>query len=298
MSKKLHRNKSIFFYLKSLLGISVGSFLFSVAIVYFLAPHKLIDGGIIGVAMITSQLFGKEFLSPAIIIFNLPFLYLGYKQLGKTFVIQMFFALALSSIFCHLLEAHPLTLQYQNFDMFETIIIGGVILGMGIGLIIRQGGALDGTEILAILINKYKGFTVGQVVFFFNIFIFIAAAFAFNDWRIAFQSLMVYLVVIKVMDTVIVGLEDTKAAMIITRHPRDVGEALTKELGLGLTILYGKGGFSGTKKEILYIIVERLQLAELRETVGRIDPQAFVAISNLHEVFYGTSQPILNYKKE
>ena len=147
-----------------------------------------------------------------------------------------------------------------------------------------MGGSLDGTEILAIIINRRRGHTVGRVVLFFNIFIFIAAALVFRDWHIAFQSLLVYFVAMKIMDAVIVGLEETKSVTIISSNPKRIIDVVVNELGLGLTVIYGRGGYSGEKREIIYIIVERLQLASLKEVVHREDPQAYIAIENLHEV--------------
>lgn len=177
------------------------------------------------------------------------------------------------------------------------IFLGGVILGAGIGLVIRKGASLDGTEILAIIINRRKGYTVGQVILFINIFIFIAAGFAYQDWHTALQSLMVYIVATKIMDTVIVGLEETKSVIIVSSSPKAIAKAVMSELGIGLTVLYGRGGFSNKDQEILYVIAERLQLAELKEVVHREDPGAFMAIENLHEVINGRINVPLRRRK-
>jgi uncharacterized membrane-anchored protein YitT (DUF2179 family) len=154
-------------------------------------------------------------------------------------------------------------------------------------MIIRYGGCLDGTEILGIIINRKSGFSVGQVVLFCNIFIFGAAGLVFKDWHPPLLSLIAYMVVIKVMDYIIVGLDETKSVMIISSKSAKIAEAIVHELGLGLTVMYGRGGFSGDAREILYVIAERLQLAELKEIIHREDPLAFIAIENLHEVTYG-----------
>ena len=177
--------------------------------------------------------------------------------------------------------------------MIEVIVIGGVILGLGIGLIIRHGGALDGTEILALIINRSKGFTVGQVILFLNIFIFIAVGIVFRDWCPAFQSLMIYLIVVKVMDMVIVGLEETKAVTIISTRPKEVSDALIHKLQVGLTIINGRGGFSGKPQDILYIIAERLQLAEVKELVHDIDPQVAMALEGTRCYPWDNRSPII-----
>jgi uncharacterized membrane-anchored protein YitT (DUF2179 family) len=172
-------------------------------------------------------------------------------------------------------------------DPLEIIVFGGAILGIGVGLIIRHGGCLDGTEILAILINRRWSFTVGQVVLVINIFIFAAYGWIFHDWHIALRSLMTYIVAFKMIDLVIVGLDELKSVLIISSKPKEVGHAITNELGLGMTIMHGRGGFSGDTREILFVIVERLDLSELKEIVLSYDPSAFMAIEDLHEVVYG-----------
>jgi len=172
-------------------------------------------------------------------------------------------------------------------DSLEVVVIGGAILGIGIGLIIREGGSLDGTEILGIILNRRLGFTVGQVVLVCNIFVFTAAGLVFQDWHPPILSLIAYMVVIKVMDAVIVGLDETKSVLIISAKSKAIADVIVHKLGLGLTIMYGRGGFSGDEREILYVIAERLQLAELKELILNEDPNAFIAIENLHEVANG-----------
>lgn len=275
--------KSFGHFTITLMWMALGAFLAAVALETFLIPNEIIDGGIIGIAMIVSHVLGNELLPLFLLLFNIPFIYLAFKHLGKYFVIQMFISLMLLAGFIFILKDTPI---YRG-DAIEVIFSGGLMLGIGIGLIIRKGGALDGTEIVGIIINKKMGFTVGQVVLFFNIFIFAIGGFVYNDWRTAVQSLMTYVVAIKIMDLVIVGLEETKAAIIISEHSEKIGKAIMHELGLGLTVLYGRGGYSGGDQELLYVIIERLQLAELKEVIHREDPKAFIAIENLHEAVNG-----------
>ena len=182
-------------------------------------------------------------------------------------------------------------------DPLEVIVIGGAILGIGAGLIIRYGGCLDGTEIMAIIINRKKGFTVGQVVLFINIFIFAAYGAIFRDWHIAFRSLLTYVVAFKMMDIVIVGLDELKSVIIISTKPKELAQLVMHEMGLGLTIMYGRGGYSGDAREILFVIVERLDLADLKDLILREDPSAFMAVENLHEVVYGRQAKLPNKKK-
>lgn len=263
----------------------VGAFLAAFAIEVFFIPNRLIDGGTVGIAMIFGNLFGKHLIPFFLVIFNLPFLVLAYRNIGKVFLIHMLVAVMLfagSLVFV----GNYLSLTFHG-ESLEVVVIGGAILGTGIGLIIKKGGCLDGTEVLGLIVNKRTGITVGQVVLVCNVFIFSAAALVFRDWHPPMLSLIAYVVVVKIMDAVIVGLDETKSILIISKKSKAIADAIIHELGLGLTIMYGRGGFSGDEREILYVIAERLQLAELKELIFREDPSAFIAIENLHEVANG-----------
>lgn len=273
--------------------IIIGSFLAAVSIRMFLYPNNLIDGGIIGLSLIYARLAGDTYLPIMLVVLNIPFLWLSYKHIRKTFVISMGVAVVLFAVFLAILELAP---PFKG-EMLEIIVIGGAILGIGVGLIIRNGGCLDGTEILAIIINRKKGFTVGQVVLVINVFIFAAYGLIFRDWHSAFGSLMTYIVAFKMMDLVIMGLDELKSVLIISSKPKELAEVIIHEMGLGLTVMYGRGGYTGDAREILFVIVERLDLASLKELVLREDPGAFMAIENLHEVVYGKTAKLAAYKK-
>ncbi|QVL57357.1 MAG: YitT family protein [Simkaniaceae bacterium] len=273
---------------------AVGAFLAAVSIKVFLFPNDLIDGGIIGISMILTRLTTKAVFPIYFIILTLPFIYLSYKFIRRTFFIQMIIAVILFSLSLAILNRFSSPFES---DPLEIIVIGGAILGIGAGLIIRNGGCLDGTEILAIIINRKKGFTVGQVVLFINIFIFAAYGFIFRDWHIALRSLLTYVVAFKMMDIVIVGLDELKSVMIISSKPKELTQLVMHEMGLGLTVMYGRGGYTGDAREILFVIVERLDLADLKDIVLREDPSAFMAIENLHEVVSGRQAKIPTKKR-
>lgn len=277
--------KSYTSYIVDYLFMAIGAFCAAFAIEIFLIPNNLIDGGVVGVAMIMASVFGQKYLPFFLVVFNLPFLYLAFRSIGKVFLWHMLFAniiFALSVFFIH----NVTSATFQG-DILEVVVIGGAILGVGVGLIIRYGGCIDGTEILGIIINQKTGFTVGQVVLVCNIFVFGSAGLIFQDWHPPLLSLIMYIVVIKIMDAVIIGLDETKSVLIISSHSKEIADAIINELGLGLTVMYGRGGYSGDEREILYVIAERLQLAELKELIHREDPSAFIAIENLHEVANG-----------
>lgn len=279
------------YFSKTLSWFILGGFLAACGVQMVLVPNELIDGGIVGLSLIASHFLGHKYLPFCLILFNLPFVILAFKQIGKYFVIQMITAVIIFSCALWLIDALPLWLGFSPIvfkgSEMETVVLGGAIIGAGCGLIIRHGGSTDGTEILGIIINKKRGYTVGQIILFVNFFIFALAGLVYQNWHTAFVSLLTYGIATKVMDMVILGFEDTKSVTIITSSPRKLGHILMESLGIGLTYIHAEGGFSGEPRHLLYIVVERLQLSQLKEIVHREDPNAFIAIENLHEVING-----------
>lgn len=277
--------KSPLAILWSFIVMALGAVLAAFSIEVFFVPNNLFDGGIVGLAMIAGNLVHKGMTPLFLLCFNLPFIALAYRSIGKIFVINMLVA--------NLLFAGSMFVIHHHFpyaftgDSLEVVVIGGAILGIGIGLIIRCGGCMDGTEILGIIINRKLGLTVGQVVLTCNFFVFCCAGVIFQDWHPPILSLITFMVAVKVMDAVIVGLDETKSVLIISSKSKQISDAIVEKLGLGFTVMYGRGGFSGNERELLYVICERLQLAELKELVHMVDARAFIAIENLHEVAGG-----------
>lgn len=288
MAALIDRKKTPKQMLISYLWTALGAFLAALSIRIFLMPHELIDGGVIGVAMILCRLTSDSFFGLYYVPLTLPFLYLSYRFIRRNFFIQMIIAVMLFAFFTSLLGKVP---SFDS-DPIEVIVVGGAILGIGVGLIIRNGGCLDGTEILAIIINRRKGFTIGQVVLSINVLIFVAYGWIFQDWHIAIRSLLTFVVAYKMMDLVIVGLDELKSVTIITKKTEELKKVIMHELGLGLTVMYGRGGFSGSDQEILMVIVERLDLSDLKEIIMEKDPAAFVSVHNLHEVIPGKQESI------
>lgn len=284
----------IWHFIKDFLWMAIGACSAAISIRIFLLPNQLIDGGIVGVSLILARLFGEHYLSYFLILLTLPFIYLAYRYIRRTFVLHMFAAIFLFAAFLWVFDKAPPFFG----DSIEIIVFGGAILGVGAGLIIRNGGCLDGTEILAIIINRKKGFTVGQVVLVANIFIFGIYGWIFKDWHIALQSLLTYVVAFKMIDIVIVGLDELKSVLIVSSKPTELSKIIMNQLGVGLTIIHGKGGFSGASRELLFIVIERLDLAVLKEIVLREDPEAFMAIENLHEAVSGRKSTFISYRRK
>lgn len=283
MVKVRPQSKSFLHLFKTYLWIALGALLAAISIELFLYPNNLIDGGIIGIGLIIGKKTNPDFIPLLLFFLNLPFVYLSYKHIRKSFIIPMGTALIFFCIFLALLKSGP---KFHG-DPLEIIVLGGAILGMGVGIVIRHGGCLDGSEILGIIFNKRYGYTVGQVVLIFNFFVFAGYALISYDWHVGVKSLLTYIVAFKMIDLVIVGLDEIKSVTVISNHSEKITKKVLKELGLGLTISQGRGGYSGSNTEILNIIVERLDLAELKDLILDIDPKAFISISNVYEVLYG-----------
>ncbi|EIW15855.1 MULTISPECIES: YitT family protein [Pelosinus] len=268
-------------YIRRYVFMFIGSILAAVGLEVFLVPNQIIDGGVIGISIMASHLTGWP-LGLFIFVLNFPFIYLGYMQIGKNFAISTLFALTSLSIWVSVLLPIP---GFTN-DVFLAAIFGGIILGIGVGLIIRYGGSLDGTEIVAIILDKRTGFSVGEIIMFFNIFIIGSAGLVFS-WDKAMYSLIAYFVAYKLIDITIEGLDESKGVMIVSDHPHEIAEVLMARLGRGVTILHGQGAYTGESKQVLYSVITRLEIAKLKIIIQEIDENAFVTINEVHDVMGG-----------
>ncbi|WNC17419.1 YitT family protein [Brevibacillus brevis] len=263
------------------LTILIGALLVSVGLEIFLVPNKIIDGGVTGLSIMLSHLTGVR-LGVFLFVLNLPFLIIGYNQIGKTFAISTLFGVAVMSLGTSLLIPVP----SLTHDLLLSAVFGGIIVGIGVGLVIRAGGSLDGTEIVAILLTKKSPFSVGEVVMFFNIFILGSAGFIFG-WDRAMYSLIAYYIAYKMIDLTMVGLEQSRSVYIISDYPEMIGDTLAARLGRGITYLSGEGGYSGEDKKVIFCVITRLEEAKLKSIVEEIDPTAFLAIGHIHDVSGG-----------
>ena len=247
------------------------------AIEEFLVPCTILDGGIVGISIMINNKLGVP-LGVLTVVLNIPFLLIGAKKIGKKFIVKAAFAMIVFSVFLEIFEP----MGSMTSDYLLAVCFGGVILGIGVGLVIRFGGCLDGTETVAILLNKSFKLPVGQTVLIFNIVIFVVAGFIFGFDR-AMYSLLTYFITSKVLDIVESGLEQTKAAMIITNDSEEISHQIYKRLGRTVTIMEGEGLVSG-KKVVLYCVLTRFEIHELKEIIKEIDSSAFIAISDVSEI--------------
>lgn len=275
--KRLSLIQKIKLIVGKLFFVTIGALIAAFALEGFLIPNNIIDGGIIGISMMTSYIT-KLNLGAIIVLFNLPFLFLGYKKMGKMFVATVLYGVSMLGIFVNLIQ----NTQVTESDLLATV-FGGIILGFGVGLILRNDGALDGTEILSISIAKKLGFSVGEIIMFFNFFIYSAAGFLYG-WDSAMYSILTYFIAYRVIDIVLEGLNSSKSIYIVTNFAKEIGDSIIKELNISVTYMKGKGGYSGKEQTIIYCVVSRLEIAKIKTLIRENDPSAFYFIQDVHEV--------------
>lgn len=264
-------------YLISFIAITIGAFLGSIALNTLLLPNTILDGGVMGVSMIISKLSGFS-LSILMLLLNAPFIYIGYKHLGKGFLIRAIYSMIIYSILIKLTEGfEPIT-----EEMLLATVFGGALLGIGVGIVIRFGGCVDGTESVALVLSRKINLSVGQIVLLFNLIIYSVAGMLFGLDR-GLYSILTYFITSKVIDLVSTGLEQTKQAFIITEKGTELSKVIYKTLGRTVTTIKGKGLISGDK-EVLYCVLTRIEIYELKKIVNSMDESAFITISDVTDI--------------
>jgi uncharacterized membrane-anchored protein YitT (DUF2179 family) len=266
--------KTILRYVLLILGAVTAAF----ALEEFLVPCNILDGGVVGVSIIVSSLT-KLPLSILTICLNIPFIIVGGRKLGSQFWLRTGVSMSVFSCF---LEVFRHWHYNATYDALLATVFGGVILGAGVGLIIRNGGCLDGTETVAILLSNKLSMSVGQIVLIFNIIIYLTAGFLFGLDR-ALYSLLTYFIVSKVVDYITVGLDQAKAVMIITNEGRQIADDIYETLGRTVTFMEGEGLISG-EKTVLYCVITRIELQTLRKIIENDDYSAFMTVSDVSEI--------------
>lgn len=265
-------------WIAPLFMITVGAVVAAFALEEFLVPFTILDGGVVGISMIISQLWGVP-LGVLTIALNIPFMIVGFKRLGIRFLVKAIYAMIVFSSFLGFFE-HMKEVTNQEILV---VVFGGVLLGVGVGLILRYGGCLDGTEIVAMLLSHHMEFSVGQIVLFFNIIIYAAAGFLFGPDR-ALYSLLTYFITSKVIDIVENGMEQGKSVMIITDHGKDIADKIYSQLGRTCTQMEGKGMVSNGKKTVLYCVITRVEVPAIKKIINDADVSAFMTISDVSEI--------------
>ncbi len=272
-------------YVKTYFFLLLGAWLYAYGLEMFLVPNDIIDGGVVGIALMVNEVTNIDF-SILFVIINLPFVILGWRNIGWRFAVSTVVSVIAMSIFSEWYHNPDAVTR----DAFLSSIFGGVVAGLGCGIIIRNGGSLDGTEIVAIIMNRRISFSVGEIILGFNLFILGSAGLLWG-WDKAMYSLTTYFVIARMIDIVVKGFDENYAVFIISHKYEEVTELLV-ERGGGVTLLHGTGGYMGDVREIIYCVVNRLELESLKTAVRSVDPHAFLTINSVREMVGGR----LNFK--
>ena len=257
----------------------------------FLAPVNLYDSGISGTSILLSQLTPEQWsLSIFLLILNIPLFLFGLKKQGAAFTVYSVFTVTVYSVMSWLITdvlpidvsiASPLAGQ----DLLLCALFGGMISGVGSGLTIRNGGAIDGVEVMAVIFSKKLNVTVGTFVMIYNVILYVICGLMLDSWILPLYSIVTYAAGLKTVDFVVEGFDRSKSVMIITDKADEISAALMEEFKCGTTKISGTGGYSNADKTIIYFVVNRFQIYKMRNIIHTIDPKAFVTISEVADVF-------------
>jgi len=247
----------------------------------FLIPNQLIDGGVMGISLLTNKETGIS-LSLLIIIINLPFILLGWKQISRNFSLKSIGAIALLALMITIFPYPDITK-----DKLLVAVFGGFFIGAGIGLCIRGGGVIDGTEVLAIFLSRKRSLSVGDFILLFNIIIFSAAAYLLSI-ETALYSILTYLAASKTVDFILEGIEEFTGVTIISPHSDEIAAFIKQKMGRGLTVYsgkrgYGKRGESNAETDIIFTVVTRLEISRLTSEIEKMDPNAFIVMQSIKD---------------
>jgi len=277
--------------ISNLLMLTVAGIVNAIGITLFLAPVKLYDSGISGTSMLLNQITPEALtLSMFLLILNVPLFLFGLKKQGGLFTVYAIYTVAIYSVSAWLItDVLPIDVSIASplagTDLLLCALFGGVISGIGSGLAIRYGGAMDGVEVMAVIFAKRLGLTVGTFVMVYNVLLYVVCGFVFRSWILPLYSIVTYAAALKTIDFIVEGLDRAKCAIIITEQPQEVCKALSETFGSGTTHLEAKGGYSNRDKSMIYFVVNRYQVIRMRDLVHDIDPLAYITISEVADVF-------------
>lgn len=271
--------------------LTVAGIINAIGVTVFLAPVGLYDSGISGTSMLLSQLTPEWLsLSVFLIVLNVPLFLFGLRRQGVCFTIYSVYAVTIYSLFAWLItDVLPIDVSQVSplagSDLLLCAIFGGFISGMGSGLTIRFGGAMDGMDVMAVVFAKKIGLTVGSFTMIYNAILYVVCGAILSSWTLALYSIVAYAMALKTIDYIVEGIDRSKAATIITVMPNELCRALSEEFECGITIIPAKGYYSNSSKTVVYIVINRFQVGKMKELIRSIDPKAYVSISEIADVF-------------
>ncbi len=263
----------------------------AIGVTMFLQPVKLYDSGISGTSMLL-DIVTPDFLSLSIflVLLNIPIFLFGLKKQGVEFTIYAIFTVVIYSVSAWLItDILPIDVStvspLAKSDLFLCAIFGGVISGIGSGLAVRYGGAMDGIEVLAVIFAKKLSLTVGTFVMIYNVILYIICGIVIQSWILPLYSIVTYIAALKVIDYIIEGFDRSKSAIIITTKQEEICEKLSLTFENGITFMNAKGYYSDSDKTLIYFVLNRFQVGKMREIVHSIDPNAYISISEVADIF-------------
>ena len=274
-----------------LLMLTMAGIINAFGITVFLTPVKLYDSGISGTSMLLSQITPDALsLSVFLIALNIPLFLYGLKKQGGSFTFCAIFTVAVYSVTAWLItDVLPIDVSIASplagTDLLLCALFGGVISGIGSGLAIRFGGAMDGIEVMAVIFAKRLGLSVGSFVMVYNIVLYIICGAVIHSWILPLYSIVTYAAALKTVDYIVDGLQREKAAMIITAKPDEIKKQLMTEFGCGMTLIKAMGGYSGEERTVLYFVVNRFQVMKMKGIVQKIDPLAYITLTEVADIF-------------
>ncbi len=279
------------FRIKNLIMLTVAGIVNAIGITFFLYPVNLYDSGISGTSMLLSQISPEYMtLSVFLLILNIPLFIVGLKKQGLLFTIYAVYTVAIYSVSAWLItDVLPVDVSFASplagQDLLLCAIFGGLISGVGSGLAIRYGGAMDGIEVLAVIFSKKLGITVGTFVMIYNVVLYIICGIVIKSWILPLYSIVTYAAALKTVDFMVEGFDRAKGAMIVTSKADEICPALSFAFESGMTKIGAKGGFSNKETTMIYFVVNRFQVAKMKEIVHEIDPKAYITITEVADVY-------------
>lgn len=279
--------------LRNFLLLTLAGIVNSIGVTMFLAPVHLYDSGISGTSMLLGQITPEWMtLSLFLLILNLPLFLFGLKRQGVAFTVYAIYSVAVYSLFAWIIT-HVLPIDVSTAsplagqDLLLCALFGGVISGVGSGLAIRFGGAMDGIEVMAVIFAGRIGISIGTFVLAYNLLLYVLCGVVMSSWTLPLYSIVAYAVGTKSVDFVVDGFDRSKSAMIVTTKPDALSEALLQAFGCGVTRISAMGGYSKTEKTVIYFVVNRFQIPRMREIIKQIDPKAYVTVTEISDIFSG-----------
>lgn len=277
--------------IKNIGMLSIAGIINAIGVTIFLSPVKLYDSGISGTSMLLAQIT-PEYLSLSffLLVLNIPLFLYGLKRQGALFTVYAIYTVFMYSLAAWLItDVLPVDVSFASplagDDLLLCALFGGLISGVGSGMAIRYGGAMDGIEVMAVIFAKRLGISVGTFVMAYNVLLYIVCGIVIHSWILPLYSIVTYMGAIKTVDFLVEGIDRAKSAMIVTTKADEICRELADKFGCGMTKIDAVGGYSNSSKTMIYFVINRFQVTKMRDIVKQIDPTAYITISEVADVF-------------